>query len=561
MQDAIRHFVRWPCLPLIMSLLFTQLALGDDSIINRIEALQAGHSVTVLDSPLLTKAALSRFYEARNFKLAWGSDNARQQLAQAIREVSDHGLNPADYHYGTIAELALQPRKVAEEEHQADLDLVMSDAFLLLASHLQDGKVNPNTIHPEWSASRQERDIPAVLDNALSSGTVYQALQSLIPSAPNYQRLVEARRQLSRLSGQPWPALASRPAIRPGEDDPRLPEIRRRLALLGYIPTADNDAQDEFDDRYTSDSYRDELISVIPRFQARQGLEPDGIIGRQTFTALNKLPVERIRQLDANLERWRWLPDDLGSTFVLVNIAGFEMVAVQDGAEVLRQRVIVGGPYRQTPVFSDRIRYLAFNPTWTVPRKLMIEDQLPQIRRDPDYLERMSFRIYQGWGADRVEIDPATVDWYSLSADNFPYQLVQEPGPQNAMGQVKFMFPNQYDVYLHDTPGQSLFGRIERTLSSGCIRVERPLELAEWLLEGNSNWSKSNIDRALELREPVNAILRSPVPVHLQYWTVWVDSAGIIQFRNDIYGRDQRLIDALRSDSQGNLRPTPRRQS
>ncbi len=546
--------------PIVLTLLFSQLAHSDDGIINRIEALQAGHSVTVLDSPLMAKQALTHFYEARNFNLAWGSYNARRQLAQAISEVSDQGLNPTDYHHETIAALALQPEGASEQELQADLDLVLSDAFLLLASHLQDGKVNPQSIDAEWAANRYERDMHTVLDTALREDDIHQALQTLRPSSPNYQRLVSARRTLTTLLGQPWPALESKPSIRPGDNDPRLPEIRRRLMLLGDIPTADNDAQDEFDAIFTSERYTDELIRAVPAFQARHGLEPDGIIGRQTFTALNRLPVERIRQLDANLERWRWLPEDLGETYVLVNIAGFDMVLVRNGEEVQRQKVIVGGPYRQTPVFSDRIRYLAFNPTWTVPRKLMIEDQLPLIRRDPDYLTRMNFKVYQGWGADRMEIDPATIDWHSLSRDNFPYQLVQEPGPYNAMGQVKFMFPNQYDVYLHDTPGQSLFGRTERTLSSGCIRVEKPMELAEWLLEGNSNWSRQNIDRAIEMREPVNAVLRTPVTVHLQYWTVWVDSLGIIQFRNDIYGRDQKLIDALRMDAHGDLMPTPRRQ-
>lgn len=560
MQDAICRIVKPSCLPLILALLASFPALSDDSIINRIEALQAGHSVTVLDSPLLAKEALTHFYESRNFSLAWGSHDARQQLAQAISEVSDQGLNAADYHQDTIAALAFQPREVAEKKLQADLDLVLSDAFLLLASHFQDGKVNPQTIHAEWSANRHERDMHSVLDEALRSGAVYQTLQSLKPYEPNYQRLVNARRKLTTLLGQPWPTLASSPSIHPGDDDPRLPQIRRRLALLGDISPADNDAQEAFEDTYASESYRGGLNGVMPRFQARHGLEPDGIIGRQTFAALNKLPVERIRQLDANLERWRWLPDELGDTFVLVNIAGFEMVMVQNGEEVLRQRVIVGGPYRQTPVFSDRIRYLVFNPTWTVPRKLMIEDQLPLIRSDPDYLGRMNFKVHQGWGADRVDIDPATVDWGALSADNFPYQLVQEPGPQNALGQVKFMFPNQYDIYLHDTPGQFLFGRNERTLSAGCIRVEKPFELAEQLLEGNSNWTRANIDRAIEFREPVNAMLRTPVPVHLQYWTAWVDSSGIIQFRNDIYSRDQRLIDALRSDAHGALMPTPRRQ-
>ncbi|MAO14812.1 MULTISPECIES: L,D-transpeptidase family protein [Marinobacter] len=558
MRDARWKYLRSRGLALIL-LLACPPVFSDDSIINRIEALQAGHPVTVLDAPILAKEALTRFYELREFDLAWDSYNARRQLAQAISEVADQGLNPLDYHHETIAALALQPTDQVEEEVRADLDLVLSDAFLLLSSHLQAGKVNPRTIHAEWTANRQDLETHTVLAQALDTNSVYQTLQQLKPSAPAYQKLVTARRTLTALLGQPWHELAATPTLRPGDNDPRIPEIRRRLALLGDIPSADHDRPDAYDASVESDSYDDELLIALPAFQARHGLEPDGIIGRQTFAALNRLPVERIRQLDASLERWRWLPDDLGDTYVLVNIAGFEMTMVRSSEEILRQRVIVGRPYRQTPVFSDRIRYLVFNPTWTVPRKLMIQDQLPIIRSDPGYLERMNFKVYRGWGADRVEVDPATIDWHTLSANNFPYQLVQEPGPMNALGQIKFMFPNQYDIYLHDTPGQALFGRAERTFSSGCIRVERPFELAEHLLEGNSNWSRANIDRAIELRDPVNAMLRTPIPVHLQYWTVWVDQSGVIQFRNDIYGRDQRLIDALRSDPQGALMPTPRR--
>ena len=231
---------------------------------------------------------------------------------------------------------------------------------------------------------------------------------------------------------------------------------------------------------------------------------------------------------------------------------------VESGEQVHRQRVIVGRPYRQTPVFSDRIRYLVFNPTWTVPRKLMIEDQLPIIRSDPEYLERLGFKVFRGWGANQSEVDPAEIDWTELSKNNFPYQLIQQPGPQNALGQVKFMFPNQYDIYLHDTPAQSLFSRLERTLSSGCIRLERPFELAERLLANTNGWNKKRIEQTLATAEPATVVLSEPVPVYLQYWTTWIDPAGVLQFRNDVYDRDRRLLQALRADSEGKASLTPR---
>lgn len=560
MQDARGRIHGPPYLMLSILLMFTQNAFSDDSIINRIEAMQAGYPVTVHDAPLYAQEALTKFYEARNYESAWHSRAAQDELVRAISEIADEGLNPADYHQKTLQAISQTSSDDSEPELQADIDLVFSDAFLILASHLLEGKVNPQTIHAEWTANRREREVHTILSDALQSGSVYQTLQSLKPPAPAYQRLISYRRQLSELLGRPWPLNEPGVTIRPGDTDPRLPAIREQLILLGDLPMADNDTLQESGENPTDHLYAGNLIQAIPAFQARHGLDPDGIIGRKTLAALNLMPIERIRQIDANLERWRWLPDSLGDTYVLVNIAGFEMIMVENGEEVLRQRVIVGGPFRQTPVFSDRIRYLVFNPTWTVPRKLMIEDQLPLIQSDPDYLERLNFKVYQGWGADRVEIDPAEVDWAELTANNFPYQLVQQPGPSNALGQVKFMFPNQYEVYLHDTPGQYLFNRIERTLSSGCIRIERPFELAERLLAGNSDWDRNRIEQAIEQEEPANAVLENPVPVHLQYWTVWVDSAGRLQIRSDIYGRDRRLIDALRSDSEGNLQLTPRSQ-
>ncbi len=560
MQDARGRIHGPPYLMLSILLMFTQNAFSDDSIINRIEAMQAGYPVTVHDAPLYAQEALTKFYEARNYESAWHSRAAQDELVRAISEIADEGLNPADYHQKTLQAISQTSSDDSEPELQADIDLVFSDAFLILASHLLEGKVNPQTIHAEWTANRREREVHTILSDALQSGSVYQTLQSLKPPAPAYQRLISYRRQLSELLGRPWPLNEPGVTIRPGDTDPRLPAIREQLILLGDLPMADNDTLQESGENPTDHLYAGNLIQAIPAFQARHGLDPDGIIGRKTLAALNLMPIERIRQIDANLERWRWLPDSLGDTYVLVNIAGFEMVMVENGEEVLRQRVIVGGPFRQTPVFSDRIRYLVFNPTWTVPRKLMIEDQLPLIQSDPGYLERLNFKVYQGWGADRVEIDPAEVDWAELTANNFPYQLVQQPGRSNALGQVKFMFPNQYEVYLHDTPGQYLFNRIERTLSSGCIRIERPFELAERLLAGNSDWDRNRIEQAIEQEEPANAVLENPVPVHLQYWTVWVDSAGRLQIRSDIYGRDRRLIDALRSDSEGNLQLTPRSQ-
>ncbi|MDX1559827.1 MAG: L,D-transpeptidase family protein [Marinobacter sp.] len=520
---------------------------ADEAIVSRIEAMDAGFPVQVLGNKLMANKALSAFYGARGYRRAWQSPDLRRELIEAVEQAGRDGLNPGDYHADILSELALRPMSDFSEDLRADLDLLFSDAFLMLSSHLLEGKVNPQTVHAEWTANRRQRQMESVLSEALERTDITGTLDSLRPANPAYGKLMEARSHLTRLLGQPWLPIALRPTIRPKDQDERLSEIRRRLSELGELTNTATAANDPV-------QYDADLESAVMRFQVRHGLEPDGIIGPDTLTALNLMPVERLRQIDATLERWRWLPESLGETYVLVNIAGFELTMVENGEEVLRKRVIVGQPYRQTPVFSDRIRYLVFNPTWTVPRTVMIQDQLPQIIRDPEYLSRLKISVYRGWGADRQKVDPLDVDWSSLNRNNFPYQFVQEPGPQNALGQVKFMFPNQYAVYLHDTPGQGLFARTERSFSSGCIRVEQPIDLAERLLASAADWSREQINGVVSGAETQTVLLPDPIPVHIQYWTSWVDNEGRLQFRNDIYNRDARLIDQLRTTPDGDSR-------
>ena len=505
----------------------------------------------VLGTPLLAPEALAQFYRNRKSRLAWTDPDQWQQLIAAIADAGDDGLSPLDYHWDLLSELEQRNPEQIPPELLADLDLVFSDAFLVFASHLQGGKVNPRTLDPEWHVTRRQQELTDLLDMALASGNITSALNSLRPSFPAYTRLVQARRDMMQWIDEPWDMLPDGPSIRPGDSDPRIPSIRHRLILLG-------DLQKPARAPAEPETYTDLMVTAVPLFQARHGLEPDGIIGRDTLTALNMMPVERIRQIDASLERWRWLPRNLGDRFVIVNIAGYELRMIDHGREVLRKRVIVGQPYRQTPLFNDRIRYLVINPTWTVPRSLMIHDQLPRIIRDPGYLERMKIQVFRGWGKDRVQVDPATIDWASLSVNNFPYQLIQQPGPRNALGRIKFMFPNKHAIYLHDTPSQGLFSNNERSASSGCIRVEQPFELADALLAGDPQWSPQTLRKVLDSGESRKAVLQTPVPVYLQYWTAWIDDAGLRQFRTDIYNRDARLLARLYSTPAEAGYPVPR---
>ncbi|WP_223794185.1 murein L,D-transpeptidase [Marinobacter sp. F4216] len=526
---------------------------ASEAIVSRVEALDAGFPVEVLGKPLFAREALSRFYNAREYQPAWHSPIARRQLIEAVHAVSREGLSPEDYHVTLLTELAYGDIHQHSPELQADLDMLLSDAFLLLGAHLLDGKVDPHTRQPDWSVSDQQPHLIKKLATALATNDVTGELASLRPDHPGYRQLVEARAELTKLLGRPWLSIPPGDIIRPGDSDDRLLEIRRRLRVL-----TDLSEREQRSPPVNLGMYTPEMKPALMTFQARHGLAPDGLIGRHTLEALNMLPIERVRQIDASLERWRWLPQSLGDRYVLVNIAGFSLTMVEDGLDAFQQKVIVGQPFRQTPVFSDRIRYLVLNPTWTIPRKLVIADQLPRIIRDPGYLDRMDIRVYEGWGSNQRQVDPATIPWADLTPEEFPYHLIQQPGPQNALGRIKFMFPNRYAVYLHDTPGQSLFGRIDRTFSSGCIRVERPFELAEWLMSGDPEWSRGTLDEAVTAQKTQTVMLPTPVPVYIEYWTAWVDNGGQLQIRSDIYHRDSTLIRALRQTPSGDgQRMTP----
>ncbi|MCG2579754.1 MAG: L,D-transpeptidase family protein [Marinobacter sp.] len=515
-------------------------SLANDAIRERIEAIHQGFTVSALGEPLLALDALPEFYSHRDYALAWDRDEDRDALLETISKAERHGLVPSDYHYNLLATFAARTPDDLNPEARADLDLLLTDSLLLLTSHLLHGKVNGESLEAEWTANRHAQRIDEIVTQTLENQQIHTLIKRLTPSQSGYQQLLTAREFLQSLLVTPWEPIARGPTIRPGMTDSRVPLIRQRLIAMGDLrPT------ESLEDQVIEHHYNDGLVAAVTRFQDRHGLDTDGLIGRRTIASLNITPQEKLAQLDANLERWRWLPEELGDTHIIVNIAGFELRMVREGEEILKTRVIVGQPYRQTPVFSDRIRYLVFNPTWTVPRTIMTEDQLPTIRRDPDYLQKMDFTVYRGWGVDRERVDPDTIDWWLFSENNFPFQLVQEPGPHNALGRVKFMFPNEYDIYLHDTPARSLFSHSERTFSSGCIRVEDSFRLASLLLEGQDDWSREQINRAISSRELTKVYLKEPVPVYLEYWTSWVDSDGTRHFRNDIYGRNPRLIAKL----------------
>ena len=323
--------------------------------------------------------------------------------------------------------------------------------------------------------------------------------------------------------------------MKPGIQDPRITLLRARLEVSGDLEK-DPNASDRFDEQ---------LEAGVKRFQRRHLLEADGIVGAATLAALNVPVDKRIAQIRVNLERARWVLHDLPEEFVIADIAGFRVRYTRDRQVIWDGRAQVGKPYRKSPVFRDRIRFIEFNPTWTVPPGILRRDVLPAIKRDRNYLTRKNMVVLTQGGAP---VDPAGIDWSQYPGKGFPYMIRQQPGPDNALGRVKFMFPNKHLVYLHDTPSKSLFDRDRRAFSSGCIRVENPFDLAEHLLHDKPGWNRDRIMQMIESRQTTRVNLERPVTVALLYWTVAVEPDGTVLFKPDIYERDDAVLASLNKD-------------
>ena len=476
---------------------------------------------------------ISEFYANRNFAPAWTEVEKVGDLIGAIEGTAAEGLDPDDYLldearavYGEYLAGFVDPQT------RSTADILLTEVVIRMGYHQLFGKVNPATLNSDWNFRRDldGRDPAAMVEEIIESRSPAGSLKSLVPRGWLYTGLKSALAQYRQIEASGgWPGIPDGPTLRPGAADSRLATLAERLAITG-----DLEARGSFE------TYDATLEAGVRNFQRRHSLEVDGVIGPATIQALNVPVAARIEQIELSLERARWVMNGLEDDFVLVNIAGFEAYFVRGREVVWQTRVMVGRSYRQSPIFRDEIKYLVFNPTWTVPYNIATNDLLPQIQDDVGYLAQRGFTIRDSEGE---EVDAAGIDWKSLRRGNFPYTLVQEPGPENALGRVKFMFPNEHDVYLHDTPNRALFDSPDRAFSSGCIRVENPYELAEQLL--GRGWDRQRIDEVIASGETTTVRMREPLPVLLLYWTAEVTPDGIVEFFSDVYGRDPDLARAL----------------
>jgi len=481
---------------------------------------------------------LRRFYDLHGHRPVWvgpyGPHRDAKVLLDTLRTAGREGLDPRAYEVEKLESLLATPDRAGA---LVRLELGLSRSLLKYASALRHGRLAPDALEAQPPPNGRMADPLELLTGAASADDLRRFLAGLSPQNRHYQRLRRALATYRTLAeGGPWPTLPDEPRLmKPGLRDPAVAVLRQRLRRTRDL-TVETDDPTLFDPA---------LELAVRRFQDRHGLEVDGIVGPNTRRALNVPAATRIRQIVLNMECWRWMPDVLGERYILVNLAGFTAELVESGQTTIRMRAVVGRPYRRTPVFSDRVTYLEFNPTWTVPPTIAQKDVLPKAVKDPGYFAEENMDVYRGWSADAPKVDPTTVNWAEVDPRRIPFRFVQRPGPKNALGRVKFMFPNKYHVYLHDTPQRELFERAQRTFSSGCIRIDKPMALAESLLADVPGWDRNRIDRVVAGGKQTRVRLNTPVPIHLIYATVWLGEGGTIHFGQDVYGRDSLLDQAL----------------
>jgi len=487
---------------------------------------------------------LTRFYGKRNYAPAWAGTNGSFPLAETmleiIEEVHNEGLVPEYYHVRPIEMLVTELRRegVLTSDGMAELDLLLTDSFLLLGCHFSAGCIDPVTIDSSWLATRSDLAVDVILDDALKENNIRDNLRDLLPLHSAYTRLRQRLLQLKKivLSGG-WPVVSHDGVLKKGAHDRDIATLKKRLIISADLEYSYDAEENRFDN---------ELEKAVIRFQRRHSLYPDGILGPDTLRELNIPAERRLRQIEINLERMRWISRYLGHRYILVNIADFRLDLVDRGKNVMTMDVVVGKPYWNTPVFTKAMKYLVLNPFWNIPESIAREEILPRIKKNITYLAEQKIKILGGWSRDAGEIAPESILWEKMTEEYFPYILRQEAGPLNPLGSIKFMLPNKYNIYLHDSPARGLFSRNSRAFSHGCIRVHRPVDLAEYLLKEDPAWSREKIVSSIKSGEYIRIDLSRPINVHIVYLTAWVNDSDILQFRGDVYGRDEKLDRALR---------------
>jgi L,D-transpeptidase YcbB len=457
--------------------------------------------------------AVRGFYQRRDGQYAWFVSDTLSVSATSFLAL----VNSADTLHARVAKLRqpIDSLMHATGREIKDLELSLTLQFFHYARSRYGGLVRSDLKELDWYIPRRKKNFDRLLDSLVHGAMDLSAVE---PLHPQYFRLKEHLKLYNGLVAHAWDSLTldGRRKLEPGQQAALVPLLRQRLSLLGDLTSTS-----ETDSTPPSLEYDSLLVKAVMRFQERHGLLQDGVIGKGVLAALNVSPQARLRTLLVNMERLRWMPEETEPDLLLVNIPEFKLHVYENGEEVLSMEVVVGTEATRTVIFSDTMTYLVFSPTWTIPESITRNEILPAMEKDPNYLQKKNMEIIGGSKSRPV--------------------VRQKPGTGNALGRVKFMFPNSYSIYLHDTPAKSLFAREQRAFSHGCIRVSKPVELAAYLLRNDTSWTPARIKEAMDRKSELNVGLKEPRPVMIGYFTAWVDREGLLHFRPDIYGHDGAL--------------------
>jgi murein L,D-transpeptidase YcbB/YkuD len=496
---------------------------------------QAVQASTDVAAPI--HAAIEKHYQDRSFEPMWHKDGKRTDrataLLAALRGLTADGLEPEDYDVSAAEKLL----DASTPLDQARGDFLLTRGLVLAAADLSTGRVNANTLDKDMSPVQRKPDYATLLKDGAAHNDPKAFLDGLMPQGVQYpalkKALVEWREKARTVRYTTVPPVTG--LLKPGAVDERIAAIRKRLAETeSDVPEPGPQGANHYDDA---------LVVAVKRYQEQHNLSVDGVIGGKTVFSLNIPIEERVQQIVANLDRRRWAPEIPGDRFVMINAADYSMYFFDEGKVAFRSKVIVGTPKDQTPEISSTLVTFQTNPYWTVPSSIAGEEYLPILRRDPYALQKSNMRIFADWSSD-AELDPGSVDWSSINPKAFPYRIRQEPGGGNALGYIFFGFKNKYGIYMHDTASRFLFGEGSRNFSHGCIRLQNPFDFVEAAFKSSA--MKTRVAAVANSGQQASFGFSQTIDIHVTYQTVFADEAGKIQFRDDVYGRDRKVVAAMK---------------
>jgi murein L,D-transpeptidase YcbB/YkuD len=497
---------------------------------------------TMLEAPSITfdnidlqRDDLNAFYTKRNDKTVWnfvGPENIialNNFLASVEQVIKYHGLQESHYPIDLMRKLASS----SDDDARMKLELLVTDTLLRLSHELHGDENDLDDLYVGWNFHRNKIDIPSELAVAVATNNLGDYINSLAPHKSPYEALAKALQTYRDMQAKGnWPTIDPGPKLIPKDNSPRISQLRARLAAEGYVTTSDHVTDNNL--------YDDDLLKTIMMWQSRNGLEADGHIGKDTLATLN-LPIQsRIETIEANMERWRHMPDDFPpGRGTVVNIANASIEISEMDKVIYRGPVVVGKVDRKTPFIDSNIRSMIINPSWHVPAKIAAKDILPKLRKDPHYLEKLGFVIK----GDVDDPHGEKIDWDRIRESEFNFRLRQSPGDMNSLGRLKFDFDNDFAVYMHGTPHQELFKKTQRDFSSGCIRLRDPEQVGELLLANNDGaWTVQKIEDEIAKDKTRWIGLTKPMPLAVVYWTAFTDETGSLNFRKDVYDYDQVVL-------------------